>query len=67
MFQSNMTKSTLDGNCMAKKMLIVMLSTNPAIGEKNIPMNKKKITKNMLQSTLVNSTMHNSILSLNST
>ena len=48
MFQSNMTKSTLDGNCMAKKMLIVMLTTNPAIGEKNIPMNKKKITKNML-------------------
>ena len=34
MFQSNMTKSTVDGNCMAKKMLIVMLSTNPAIGEK---------------------------------
>ena len=48
MFQSNMTKSTVDGNCMAKKMSIVMLSTNPAIGEKNIPMNKKKITKNML-------------------
>ena len=29
-FQSNMCKSTVDGNCMTKKMLMVMLSTNPA-------------------------------------
>ena len=40
-FQSNMSKNTVDGNCMTKKMLIVMFSTNPAIGEKNIPMYKK--------------------------
>ena len=38
MFQSNMSKNTVDGNCMTNKMLIVMFSTNPAIGEKIIPM-----------------------------
>ena len=49
MFQSNMSKNTDDGNCMTKKMLIVMFSTNPAIREKNIPINqKKKINKNIL-------------------
>ena len=33
-FQSNMSKNTVDGNCMTKKMLKVMFSTNPSIGEK---------------------------------
>ena len=33
-FQSNMSKNTVDGNCMTKKMLIVMFSANPVIGEK---------------------------------
>ena len=33
--QSNMSKNTGDGNCMTKKLLIVMFSTNPAIGEQN--------------------------------
>ena len=33
-FQSNMSKNTVDGNCMTKKMLIVMFSTKSAIGEK---------------------------------
>ena len=42
MFQSNMSKNTVDGNCMTKIMLIVMFSTNPAIREKNIPINQKK-------------------------
>ena len=42
-----MSKNTVDGNCMTKNMLIVMLSTNPAIGEKNIPMNKKRSIKNI--------------------
>ena len=37
-FQSNMSKNTVDGNCMTKKMLKVMFSTNPSIREKNIPM-----------------------------
>ena len=41
MFQSNMCKSTVDGNCMTKKMLIVMFSTNPA--KKKM---YKKINKN---------------------
>ena len=36
MFQSNMSKNTVDGNCMTYKMLIVMFSTNPAIGEKKL-------------------------------
>ena len=27
-FQSNLSKNTVDGNCMTKKMLIVMLSAN---------------------------------------
>ena len=36
-FQSNMSKNTVDGNCMTNKMLIVMFSTNPAMGEKIIP------------------------------
>ena len=36
MFQSNTSKNTVDGNCMANKMLIVMFSTNPAIEEKKI-------------------------------
>ena len=31
--QSNESKNTVDGNCMTKKLLIVMFSTNPAIGE----------------------------------
>ena len=35
-FQSNMSKNTVDGNCMTKKMLKVMFSTNPSIGEKKI-------------------------------
>ena len=34
MCKSNMSKNTVDGNCMTKKMLKVMFSTNPAIGEK---------------------------------
>ena len=33
-FQSNMSKNTVDGNCMTKKMLIVMFSKKSAIGEK---------------------------------
>ena len=33
--QSNTSKNTVDGNCMTKKLLIVMFSTNPAIGEQN--------------------------------
>ena len=33
-FQSNMSKKIDDGHCMTK-MLIVMFSTNPVIGEKN--------------------------------
>ena len=37
MFQSNMSKNTVDGNYMTKKMLIVMFSTNPALGEKIYP------------------------------
>ena len=31
--QSNESKNTVDGNCMTKKLLIVMFSTNPTIGE----------------------------------
>ena len=34
MFQSNMSKNIVDGNCMTKKMLMVMFSTKSAIGEK---------------------------------
>ena len=34
-FQSNMSKNTVDGNCMTEKMLIVMFSTKSVIGEKN--------------------------------
>ena len=45
MFQSNMSKNTVDGNCMTKKMLKVMFSTYPSIGEKNIPMIEKKVNK----------------------
>ena len=45
MFQSNMCKRTVDGNCMTKKMLIVMLSTNPA---KKIVIMNRKINKNIL-------------------
>ena len=46
MFQSNMSKNTVDGNCMTNKMLIVMFSTNPAIGEKNYTNEvKKKVNK----------------------
>ena len=45
MFQSNMSKNTVDGNCMTKKMLKVMFSTNPSIREKNIPMIEKKVNK----------------------
>ena len=47
MFQSNMSKNTVDGNCMTKKMLKVMFSTNPSIGEKNIPMIEKRSIKNI--------------------
>ena len=46
-FQSNMSKNTVDGNCMTEKMLKVMLSTKSARGEKIIPMNKKKVNKNI--------------------
>ena len=35
MFQSSMSKHTVDGNCMTEKMLIVMFSTKPAKGENN--------------------------------
>ena len=45
MFQSNMSKNTVDGNCMTKKMLIVMFSTNPAKGEKKIYQFIKKVNK----------------------
>ena len=47
MFQSNMSKNTVDGNCMTNKMLIVMFSTNPAIGEKKYTneVKKKKVSK----------------------
>ena len=46
MFQSNMSKKPVDGNCMTKKMLIVMLSTNPEIREKKYTNEyKKKINK----------------------
>ena len=31
--QSNISKNTVNGNCMTKKMLKVMFSTKPAIGE----------------------------------
>ena len=31
--QSNESKNTVDGNCMTKKLLIVMFSTNPTIRE----------------------------------
>ena len=41
MFQSNMSKNTVDGNCMTKKMLKVMFSTKPTKEKKIIPMNKK--------------------------
>ena len=40
-----MSKNTVDGNCMTKKMLIVMFSTNPAIGEKKIYQFIKKVNK----------------------
>ena len=33
--QSNMSKNTIDGDCMTKKLFIEMFSTNPAIGEQN--------------------------------
>ena len=33
-FQSNMSKNTVNRHCMTKKMLIVMFSTKSAIGEK---------------------------------
>ena len=36
-----MSKNTVDGNCMTKTMLIVMFSTNPAIGEKKYQCIKK--------------------------
>ena len=42
MFQSNMSKNTVDGNCMTKKMLIVMCSTNPEIREKKYTNEYKK-------------------------
>ena len=41
-----MSKKPVDGNCMTKKMLIVMLSTNPEIREKKYTNEyKKKINK----------------------
>ena len=43
-----MSKNTVDGNCMTKKMLKVMISTNPSIGEKNIPMIEKKVNKKII-------------------
>ena len=42
-FQSNMNENTVDGNCMTKKMWIVMFSTKPSEGEKIIPMYKMKL------------------------
>ena len=39
-FKSNMSKNTVDGNCMTKKMLKVMLSTNPAIVVENYSTNE---------------------------
>ena len=42
-FQSNMSENTVDGNCMTKKMWIVMFSTKPSKGEKIIPMYKMKL------------------------
>ena len=42
MFQSNMSKNTVDGNCMTKKTLIVMCSTNPEIREKKYTNEYKK-------------------------
>ena len=48
-FQSNLSKNTVDGNCMTKKMLIVMCSTNPEIREKKYTNEyKKKSIKNIL-------------------
>ena len=48
-FQSNLSKNTVDGNCMTKKMLIVMCSTNPEIREKKYTYEyKKKSIKNIL-------------------
>ena len=44
-FQSNMSKNTVDGNCMTKKMLIVMCSTNPEIREKKYTNEYKKNQK----------------------
>ena len=41
-FQSNMSKNTVDGNCMTKKMLIVMCSTNQEIREKKYTNEYKK-------------------------
>ena len=41
-FQSNMSKNTVDGNCMTKIMLIVIFSTNPAIREKIYQLIKKR-------------------------
>ena len=41
-FQSNLSKNTVDGNCMTKKMLIVMCSTNPEIREKKYTNEYKK-------------------------
>ena len=40
--QINMSKNTVDGNCITKKLLIVMFSTNPAIGEQNYKNELKK-------------------------
>ena len=45
MFQSNMSKNTVDGNCMTKTMLIVMLTQSQQKENTFIPMNKKKVDK----------------------
>ena len=47
-FQSNMSKNTVDGNCMTKKMLVVICSTNPEIREKKYTNVYKKSIKNIL-------------------
>ena len=48
-FQSNMSKKPGDSNCMTKKMLIVMLSTDPEIREKKYTNEyKKRSIKNII-------------------
>ena len=40
-----MSKNTVDGNCMTKKMLIVVLSTDSVTEKKNTNELKKKVNK----------------------